>query len=212
MIRFVVRRLLQMCVVVVVLSMLVFLWLRSLPGGPVSAILGECQTPERVAALARPKALSGTSGLLPDLPDVRGTFRTSFSPDGRRLLACSAYAPPTLHDAQTGKAIAILSADGDDATFKPGLVVTQRETVDARFTPDGRHVVRTMHGTRVWSASEGKPLTATLRNTDEVGTGRVSPDGQRLATVTGQEVRLWGAAAGEAAYALGATIAALLTS
>ena len=51
MIRFVVRRLLQMCVVVVVLSMLVFAWLRSLPGGPVSAMLGERQTPERRAAL-----------------------------------------------------------------------------------------------------------------------------------------------------------------
>jgi peptide/nickel transport system permease protein len=50
-IRFVVRRLLQMCVVVIVLSMLVFLWLRSLPGGPVSAMLGERQTPERRAAL-----------------------------------------------------------------------------------------------------------------------------------------------------------------
>ena len=37
MIRFVVRRLLQMCLVVLVLSMLVFAWLRSLPGGPVSA-------------------------------------------------------------------------------------------------------------------------------------------------------------------------------
>lgn len=51
MLRFVVRRLLQMCLVVVVLSMLVFVWLRSLPGGPVSAILGERQTPERRAAL-----------------------------------------------------------------------------------------------------------------------------------------------------------------
>ncbi|WP_374455061.1 ABC transporter permease [Nocardioides sp.] len=51
MIRFVVRRLLQLCVVVLVLSMLVFGWLRSLPGGPVSAILGERQTPERRAAL-----------------------------------------------------------------------------------------------------------------------------------------------------------------
>lgn len=51
MIRFLVRRLLQMCLVVVVLSMLVFVWLRSLPGGPVSAILGERQTPERRAAL-----------------------------------------------------------------------------------------------------------------------------------------------------------------
>ena len=51
MIRFVVRRLLQMCLVVLVLSVLVFAWLRSLPGGPVSAILGERQTPERRAAL-----------------------------------------------------------------------------------------------------------------------------------------------------------------
>lgn len=51
MIRFVVRRLLQMILVALVLSMLVFAWLRSLPGGPVSAILGERQTPARRAAL-----------------------------------------------------------------------------------------------------------------------------------------------------------------
>lgn len=51
MVRFVVRRLLQMVLVVVVLSMVVFAWLRSLPGGPVSAILGERQTEERRAAL-----------------------------------------------------------------------------------------------------------------------------------------------------------------
>src|SRR5690606_5690119 len=40
-----------MCVVVLVLSALVFAWLRSLPGGPVSALLGERQTPARRAAL-----------------------------------------------------------------------------------------------------------------------------------------------------------------
>jgi peptide/nickel transport system permease protein len=51
MLRFVVRRLLQMCGVIIVLSMLIFVWLRSLPGGPVSAMLGERQTPERRAAL-----------------------------------------------------------------------------------------------------------------------------------------------------------------
>ncbi len=51
MLRFVIRRLLQMCLVVLVLSMLVFAWLRSLPGGPISAMLGERQTPERRAAL-----------------------------------------------------------------------------------------------------------------------------------------------------------------
>jgi peptide/nickel transport system permease protein len=37
--------------VVFVLSLLLFLWLRSLPGGPVSAILGERATPETTAAL-----------------------------------------------------------------------------------------------------------------------------------------------------------------
>lgn len=53
MVRFIIRRLLQMCAVVVVLSLLVFFWLRSLPGGPVSAMLGERQTPERREALEK---------------------------------------------------------------------------------------------------------------------------------------------------------------
>lgn len=53
MLRFVVRRLLQMVGVILVLTVLVFVWLRSLPGGPVSAILGERGTPERRAALEK---------------------------------------------------------------------------------------------------------------------------------------------------------------
>ena len=44
--RFILRRLLQMVGVVFVLSLLLFFWLRSLPGGTVSAILGERATPE----------------------------------------------------------------------------------------------------------------------------------------------------------------------
>jgi len=67
-IRFVVRRLLQMCLVVLVLSLLVFAWLRSLPGGPVSAILGERQTPERRAAL------EAALGLDQPLPVQYGKF------------------------------------------------------------------------------------------------------------------------------------------
>jgi peptide/nickel transport system permease protein len=51
MVRFIVRRLMQMVVVLVLLSMLLFLWLKALPGGPVSAILGERATPARRAAL-----------------------------------------------------------------------------------------------------------------------------------------------------------------
>ena len=50
--RFIIRRVLQMVGVVVVLSLLLFLWLRSLPGGTVSAILGERATPETRAALS----------------------------------------------------------------------------------------------------------------------------------------------------------------
>ncbi|QBR92497.1 ABC transporter permease [Nocardioides euryhalodurans] len=49
--RFIVRRVLQMAGVLVVLSLLLFVWLRSLPGGTVSAILGERATPSRRAAL-----------------------------------------------------------------------------------------------------------------------------------------------------------------
>ena len=45
------RRIVQMVGVVLALSLLLFLWLRSLPGGPVSAILGERATPSRRAAL-----------------------------------------------------------------------------------------------------------------------------------------------------------------
>ena len=53
MLRFIIRRLIQMVGVVIVLSFLLFVWLRSLPGGTVSAILGERATPETRAALSK---------------------------------------------------------------------------------------------------------------------------------------------------------------
>jgi peptide/nickel transport system permease protein len=51
MLRFIVRRFIQMVGVLLVLSLLLFIWLRALPGGTVSAILGERATPSRRAAL-----------------------------------------------------------------------------------------------------------------------------------------------------------------
>ena len=51
MLRVVVRRLLQMVVTLFALSLLMFVWLRNLPGGPVTALLGERATPARVAQL-----------------------------------------------------------------------------------------------------------------------------------------------------------------
>lgn len=53
MLRFIVRRLVQMVLVVFVLSLLLFAWLRALPGGVVSAMLGERATPESRAALTK---------------------------------------------------------------------------------------------------------------------------------------------------------------
>ena len=62
MLRFVVRRLLQLILVILALSVLLFVWLRSLPGGPVSAILGERQT------TARREALEAALGLDQPIP------------------------------------------------------------------------------------------------------------------------------------------------
>ncbi|GGS17444.1 MULTISPECIES: ABC transporter permease [Actinokineospora] len=51
MLRYTVRRVLQLVLVVWVLSVLIFAWLRSLPGGPVSALLGDRGTAETRAQL-----------------------------------------------------------------------------------------------------------------------------------------------------------------
>jgi peptide/nickel transport system permease protein len=51
MLRFVVRRLLLLVPILLGLSILVFLWIRALPGSPAQALLGERSTPEAVAAI-----------------------------------------------------------------------------------------------------------------------------------------------------------------
>lgn len=49
--RFIVRRLLQLIPTLAALSVLLFIWLRALPGGPEVALLGERATPEAQAAI-----------------------------------------------------------------------------------------------------------------------------------------------------------------
>src|SRR5215211_4902040 len=51
MLRFVVRRLLLLLPILIGLSILVFAWIRALPGTPAEALLGERATPARVAAV-----------------------------------------------------------------------------------------------------------------------------------------------------------------
>ena len=53
MLRFIVRRLLLLVPILLGLSLLVFFWIRALPGGPAQALLGERATPEAVAAIER---------------------------------------------------------------------------------------------------------------------------------------------------------------
>lgn len=51
MLRFVVRRLLQLVPILLGLSIILFAWIRALPGGPAIALLGERATPERIAQI-----------------------------------------------------------------------------------------------------------------------------------------------------------------
>jgi peptide/nickel transport system permease protein len=51
MLRFVVRRLLLLIPILIGLSILVFVWIRALPGGPAEALLGERADPEAVAQI-----------------------------------------------------------------------------------------------------------------------------------------------------------------
>ena len=53
MLRFAVRRLLLLVPILIGLSILVFLWIRALPGGPAASILGERATPEAIAQVER---------------------------------------------------------------------------------------------------------------------------------------------------------------
>ncbi len=53
MLRFVVRRLLLLVPILLGLSILVFVWIRALPGSPAEALLGERATPERIAQVKR---------------------------------------------------------------------------------------------------------------------------------------------------------------
>ena len=56
MLKFVTRRLIQLIPILIGLSILVFIWIRTLPGGPAEALLGERATPE---AVERVKELYG---------------------------------------------------------------------------------------------------------------------------------------------------------
>ena len=58
MFKFIVRRLLLLVPILIGLSILVFIWIRALPGGPAEALLGERATPEAIAQIERDYGLN----------------------------------------------------------------------------------------------------------------------------------------------------------
>ncbi|MEJ3652133.1 ABC transporter permease [Actinomycetes bacterium KLBMP 9759] len=111
MLRFVVRRLLQVIPTLLLLSLLVFWWLRSLPGGPATALLGDKATPERIAEIKR--------GLGLDQPIiaqywlflgrvVTGDFGTSTTTGEPVLAEIARFMPATIELSVVALLIAVL--------------------------------------------------------------------------------------------------------
>ena len=112
MLRFVVRRLLQLVPTLLILSVLLFAWLRSLPGGPAGALLGDKATPESIAALNR------TLGLDQPIPiqylrylgrAVTGDFGSSLISGDPVLTEIGRALPATLELSVAALLIAVLA-------------------------------------------------------------------------------------------------------
>ena len=97
MLRFVVRRLLLLVPILLGLSILVFAWIRALPGGPAEALLGERATPERSQQIER-AVRSRRAGLrpvlaLPEDASAQGDLGTSIRRAGRSPTSSGSASP-----------------------------------------------------------------------------------------------------------------------
>lgn len=110
MLKFAVRRLLLLVPILLGLSVLVFLFVRALPGGPETALLGERSTPERVAQV---RAAYGLDRPLPEQylsymgRVVRGDFGTSISTQRPVAEEISRRFPATVELAATAMTLAV---------------------------------------------------------------------------------------------------------
>jgi WD40 repeat protein len=129
--------------------------------------------------------------LMPAISYQRRTARAVCSPDGKRVLTSTIQKEAHVWDAQTGRLLLTLPHDDPVA--------------DAQFSPDGTRIV-TATGTllvprgaiRVWDASTGKPLTASLKHDACVFNVCFSSDGRRVVSSSqDKSARIWDVAEGK---------------
>src|SRR5450631_2428653 len=91
----------------------------------------------------------------------------AFSPDGKQVVTASDDKTARVWDAESGRALAILTGHLD-------LVTT------AAFSPDGKQVVAASsdNTARVWDAESGRALAILTGHLDLVTTAAFSPDGK----------------------------------
>ena len=119
MLRFVVRRLLLLVPILLGLSILVFLWIRALPGSPATALLGERATAEAIAAINEQYGL--------EQADPRAVLaRTSKTVGAARLRRLG-------HDAAAGDRRVQAALPGDDRAGARGDVLRDRGRHPARL-------------------------------------------------------------------------------
>jgi WD40 repeat protein/basic membrane lipoprotein Med (substrate-binding protein (PBP1-ABC) superfamily) len=107
-----------------------------------------------------------------------------FSPDGSRLVTVTPVNLPRIWDLRTAQEVVSFPGHSDYVSF-------------AIFDPDGARLLSTSDdGTaRVWDTSSGQELLK-LEHPGWVWTAAFSPDGKRIATLSGNQAIVWDAASG----------------
>ncbi len=118
----------------------------------------------------------------------------SFSPDGKRVVTASEDNTAGVWDAATGKAAL--------PPLEHGQYVYH-----ASFSPDGRYILTATHQSWsnalssagvafVWDARSGKTVTPPMYHDRGIAAAHFSPDGRKVGTACGTQVRLWDAQEG----------------